>query len=176
MKPNNFLLPILLAGVLMTSCDDFFDTAPKDALSPATFWKTESDAQKAAVACYEDWVSPATGSSEVFFADCMSDICYSFTGSSSYKYVGNGSATRSSTVKYYDYSIIRRCNTFMANIDKVPFTDSKAKDNLVGQVRTIRAWRYFQMNFWYGGVPLITGLPQLADEAKLPRDSEETVK
>ena len=64
----------------------------------------------------------------------------------------------------------------MANIDKVPFTDSKAKDNLVGQVRTIRAWRYFQMNFWYGGVPLITGLPQLADEAKLPRDSEETVK
>ena len=176
MKPNNFLLPILLAGVLMTSCDDFFDTAPKDALSPATFWKTESDAQKAAVACYEDWVSPATGSSEVFFADCMSDICYSFTGSSSYKYVGNGSATRSSTVKYYDYSIIRRCNTIMANIDKVHFTDSKAKDNLVGQVRTIRAWRYFQMNFWYGGVPLITGLPQLADEAKLPRDSEETVK
>lgn len=44
------------------------------------------------------------------------------------------------------------------------------------QVRTIRAWRYFQMNFWYGGVPLITDLPQVADEAKLPRDSEETVK
>ena len=42
MKPNNFLLPILLAGVLMTSCDDFFDTAPKDALSPATFWKLKA--------------------------------------------------------------------------------------------------------------------------------------
>lgn len=160
----------------MTSCDDFFDTAPKDALSPATFWKTEADAEKAVVACYEDWCSPATGSSEVFFADCMSDIAYSYTGSSSYKYIGNGSATRTSTVKYYNYSIIRRCNTFMANIDKVPFTDDKVKNNLIGQVRTIRAWRYFQMNFWYGGVPLITDLPQFADDAKLPRDTEEAVK
>lgn len=176
MKLTNYILPLLMAGGLMTSCDDFFDTAPKDALSPATFWKTEADAEKAVVACYEDWCSPATGSSEVFFADCMSDIAYSYTGSSSYKYIGNGSATRTSTVKYYNYSIIRRCNTFMANIDKVPFTDDKVKNNLIGQVRTIRAWRYFQMNFWYGGVPLITDLPQFADDAKLPRDTEEAVK
>lgn len=176
MKLNYYILPLLMAGGLMTSCDDFFDTAPKDALSPATFWKTEADAEKAVVACYEDWCSPATGSSEVFFADCMSDIAYSYTGSSSYKYIGNGSATRTSTVKYYDYSIIRRCNTFMENVDKVPFADDKVKNNLIGQVRTIRAWRYFQMNFWYGGVPLITGLPQFADDAKLPRDTEEAVK
>lgn len=177
MKLNQqILLALSLSAAMLTSCDDFFDTAPKDALSPATFWKTESDAEQAVVACYRDWCSPATGSSEVFFADCMSDICYSHTGSSSYKYVGNGSATRSSTVKYYNYTIIRRCNTFMANIDKVPFTDEQVKNNLTGQVRTIRAWRYFQMNFWYGGVPLITDLPQLADDAKLPRDSEETVK
>lgn len=176
MKLTNYILPLLMAGGLMTSCDDFFDTAPKDALSPATFWKTEADAEKAVVACYEDWCSPATGSSEVFFADCMSDIAYSYTGSSSYKYIGNGSATRTSTVNYYNYSIIRRCNTFMENVDKVPFADDKVKNNLIGQVRTIRAWRYFQMNFWYGGVPLITDLPQFADDAKLPRDTEEAVK
>lgn len=176
MKLKHYILLLLMTGSLFTSCDDFFDTAPKDALSPATFWKTESDAEQAAVACYVSWNNPATGSSDIFFADCMSDICYSHTGSSSYKYVGNGSATRSSTVKYYDYNTIRRCNTFLENIDKVPFSDEKVKNNLTGQVRTIRAWRYFQMNFWYGGVPLITGLPQLADDAKLPRDSEETIK
>lgn len=176
MKRINYIFILSLVGGLMTSCDDFFDTAPKDGLSPATFWKTESDAESAVVACYQDWCSPATGSSEVFFADCMSDIAYSHTGSSKYKYVGNGSATRSSTVAYYSYTTIRRCNTFMANIDNVPFTNEQTKNNLVGQVRTIRAFRYFQMNFWYGGVPLITDLPQLADDAKLPRDSEETVK
>lgn len=176
MRLSKYILPLLFLVGTLTSCDDFFDTAPKDSLSPATFWKTEEDAEKAVVACYRSWNNPATGSSDVFFADCMSDIAYSYTGSSSYKYVGNGSATRSSTVKYYDYSIIRRCNTFLANIDEVPFSDPKRKDDLIGQVRTIRAWRYFQMNFWYGGVPLITDLPQLAEDAKLPRDTEEAVK
>lgn len=176
MKLNLYILTLFLIGNLVISCDDFFDTAPKDALSPATFWKTESDAEKAVVACYRSWNNPAAGSSDIFFADCMSDIGYSHTGSGSYKHIGNGSAIRSSTVRYYDYTTIRRCNTFMANIDKVAFSNEQVKKNLVGQVRTIRAWRYFQMNFWYGGVPLITTLPQVADEAKLPRDSEETVK
>ena len=176
MKTVYSILTLALAGALCTSCSDFFDTAPKDELSPATFWKTESDANEAVVACYPNWCSPATGSSEVFFADCMSDIGYSYTGSSSYKYVGNGSATRSSTVKYYDYSTIRRCNNFFANIDKVQGMSDAVKNDLMGQVRTIRAFRYFQMCYYYGGVPLITDLPQLADDAKLPRTDEATVK
>jgi len=176
MKTIKYISCLLFAAMITTSCDDFFDTAPKDALSPATFWKTESDANQAVVACYRDWNNPATGSSDVFFADCMSDIAYSHTGSSKYKYVGNGSTTRSSTVAYYDYSTIRRCNTFLQYIDQVPFTDEATKNDLIGQVRTIRAWRYFQMCFWYGGVPLITDLPQLADDAKLPREEEATVK
>lgn len=176
MKAVYSILTLALAGALCVSCDDFFDTAPKDELSPATFWKTEADANQAVVACYPDWCSPATGSSEVFFADCMSDIAYSYTGSSKYKYVGNGSATRSQTVAYYDYKTIRRCNNFFANIDKVQGLSDAVKSDLMGQVRTIRAFRYFQMGYYFGGVPLITGLPQLADDAKLPRDTEETIK
>lgn len=175
MKSHIFLASVLMIGTL-SSCDDFFETAPKDALSPSTFWKTEDDAQEAVVACYQDWNNPATGSSDVFFADCMSDIAYSHTGSSSYKYVANGSTYSSSTVQYYSYTTIRRCNTVLANIDEVPFADSKTRDDLKGQVRTIRAWRYFQMNFWYGGVPLITDLPQIAGDAQLPRTDEATVK
>lgn len=176
MKLKYSIIALMLAGGLMTSCSDFFDTYPKDELSPSTFWKTPTDAEKAVVACYPNWYSPATGSTEVFFADCMSDIAYSHTGSSKYKYVGNGSMSRSSTVAYYDYKTIRRCNNFFANIDKVSGLSDEAKKDLMGQVRTIRAYRYFQMNYWFGGVPLITDLPQLADDAKLPRDSEDKVK
>ena len=31
---------------ILTSCSDFLDTNPYDALSPATKWKTEQDAHK----------------------------------------------------------------------------------------------------------------------------------
>ncbi|MDL2282811.1 RagB/SusD family nutrient uptake outer membrane protein, partial [Parabacteroides sp. OttesenSCG-928-G06] len=77
---------------------------------------------------------------------------------------------------YYSYTTIRRCNTFLLNAGEIPYSSEAVKNDLFGQVRTIRAWRYFQMCFWHGGVPLITDLPQTAEEAQLPRDSEESIK
>lgn len=175
-KLLQYLALSLFMGGLFTACDDFFNTVPNDQLSPTTFWKTESDVKSAVTACYEDWNNPATGSTDVFFADCMSDISYSFTGSSNYKNVSNGSSSSTSTVNYYSYETIRRCNLVLENAGQVDFTNDAEKRDLMAQARTIRAWRYFQMNFWYGGVPLITNLPDRAEDAQLPRNSEDEVK
>ena len=175
-KRLRYSLLSFFIGILLTNCDNFFNTVPHDQLSPSTFWKTESDVKSAVTACYEKWNNPATGSTDVFFADCMSDISYSFTGSSNYKNVSNGSSSAISTVNYYSYETIRRCNLVLENAEKVVFTNETEKKDLIAQARTIRAWRYFQMNFWYGGVPLIKNLPDRAEDAQLPRNSEEEIK
>lgn len=167
---------ILSLITIISSCDDFFDTKPYDQLSPITFWKTEDDAFSAATACYNSWNSPSQGSSDIFFSDCMSDISYNLTNSGGYTSVSRGSQSPSSTISYYNYNTIRRCNTFLKLAVDIPFSDDAVKKDLFAQVRTIRAWRYFQMNFWYGGVPLIVDLPETAKEAQLPRDSEELIK
>ena len=54
----------LLAGIalLSASCSDFLDTAPKDALSPATTWKTETDAESFVVGCYNGLLDPSSKS------------------------------------------------------------------------------------------------------------------
>ncbi|GHS90746.1 membrane protein [Bacteroidia bacterium] len=177
MKPLKYIfLFLIVCGFSFTSCDDFFDTKPYDQLSPATFWKTENDVQSAATACYDKWSNPQTGSTDILFADCMSDIAYNSSNASAFRTTGNGSMSATSTVNYYNYETIRRCNTFLANAEDVKFKDEAVKKDLFAQVRTIRAWRYFHMNFWYGGVPLITNLPQTSEEAQLPRDSEDAVK
>lgn len=64
----------LLAGIalLSASCSDFLDTAPKDALSPATTWKTETDAESFVVGCYNGLLDP----SSILYLDCGSDIGY----------------------------------------------------------------------------------------------------
>ena len=61
----------LLAGVAVfsASCADFLDTAPKDALSPATTWKTETDAESFVVGCYNGLLNP---SSFTWIADLIS--------------------------------------------------------------------------------------------------------
>lgn len=173
---KNTVFLLLLGSSLLTSCDDFFNTVPGDELSPSTFWKTEADAYSAVTACYDKWSNPSTGSTDIFFADCLSDIGYNYSNSSQYRNTGNGSQSQTATVNYYDYTTIRRCNTFLEKAKEIPFSSEAVKKDLFAQVRAIRAWRYFQMNFWYGGVPLIENLPENAEEAKLPRDTEEKVK
>lgn len=46
---------------------------------------------------------------------------------------------------------------------------------MIGQVKTIRAYQYFNMNWWYGGVPIVKNY-ETAEEAKVPRNTEEEVK
>ena len=80
-----------------------------------------------------------------------------------------------SGVNYYDYTIIRRCNTFLENIDNIEFADEAVKKDLIAQVRVIRAYRYFKMNWLYGGVPIISNYNS-AEEAQVPRNTEAEVK
>ncbi len=169
------LLVYMLAGVSvlgMTSCSDFLDTVPHDALSPATTWQTEDDAQKFLVGCYDGWAD----ANEILYLDCGSDFGYNNFQWESWKTIGNGRMSAANEVyNLYSFSMIRRCNTFLENIDKVEFSDESVKNDMIGQVRTIRAYQYFDKNWWYGGVPIIENY-ETAEEAQVARNTEEEVK
>lgn len=173
---HKILLALACTALTLTSCSDFFDVVPKDQLTPSTFWKTQNDAEQALTACYNNWVDNAQGSSIVFFDDIMSDIGYNYTRTKNYAYVATGTPTAAHAVQYYKYVTIQRCNLFLQNIENVPFTDEAVKKDYIAQARAIRAWSYFRLCWYYGGVPLITETPETAEEAQLPRNSEDEVK
>ncbi len=168
------LLVYMLAGMTLagTSCSDFLDTVPNDALSPSTTWQTEDDAAKFLIGCYDGWIDD-TG---IFYWDCASDFGFNFHIHEGWRNIGNGSMTSSNSVaNYYSFSKIRICIDFLKNIEGVSFANQKDKDNMIGQVRTIRAYQYFNMNWLYGGVPIIDAY-ETAEEARVPRASEQEVK
>jgi hypothetical protein len=171
MKYLKYIL-ICIAAMILASCSDFLDVTPKDELSPPTTWKTEDDAQKFAVGCYDGWEEAGP----MLYMDCGSDFGYNNFEWEEYKNIANGTITPSSTIhNFYNFTNIRRCNTFMENIENITFSDEKTKNDLIGQVRTIRAYRYFIMNWVYGGVPIIENYSS-AEEARVPRNSEAEVK
>ncbi|GHT19601.1 membrane protein [Bacteroidia bacterium] len=169
MKKIIYSLAVLL---LCGSCSDFLDTIPKDALSPATTWQTESDAEKFLTGCYRDWL----WGEEFFFLDCASDIGFNFhEEGSGYQPTGNGSLTAGATVNFYNFTRIRKVLTFLDNIDRIPFANEAKQKDMIAQAKIIRAYDYFKMNFWYGGVPIIA-LFAGGDEAKVSRKTEAEVK
>lgn len=164
----------VLAGVAMmsTSCSDFLDTAPYDALSPATTWKTEADAESFVVGCYNGLLDGGS----ILYLDCGSDIGYNNFEWEGYKSWGKGTLSSSNTgASFYGFTNIRRCNTVLDNIDNVPFANEAKKKDLIAQAKAIRAYAYFRMNWWYGGVPIIESYTT-ADEAKVPRNTEAEVR
>lgn len=159
-----------LAGA--TSCEGFLDTAPHDALSPSTTWRTETDAQKFLIGCYDGWFSD----DDLLYWDCASDFGYNFHIHEGWRNIGNGGMTASNAVAdFYRFTTIRRCNDFLTNIEPIQFADEKVKNDMIGQVKTIRAYQYYERNRLYGGFPIIDSYAT-ADEAKVPRKSEEEVK
>lgn len=179
MKSHTKYLFLGLIAWMTSSCSDFLDTAPLNALSPATTWKTEDDARKFAIGCYggnnydtPDWEDGGN----ILYLDCTSDLGYNNFEWENYKSIGNGTMSPSGSVaSFYSFAVIRRCNTFLEKINDIPFANEQEKKDLIGQVRTIRAYRYFVMNWWYGGVPIIDNYNS-AEDARVARKSEEEVK
>ena len=126
----------LLAGIalLSASCSDFLDTAPKDALSPATTWKTETDAESFVVGCYNGLLDP----SSILYLDCGSDIGYNNFSWEGWRPWGDGSLSSGNTgASFYDFAIIRRCNTVLENIDNVEFTTAGKKEELIAEAKVL---------------------------------------
>ena len=168
------LLVYMLAGMSLigTSCSDFLETVPHDALSPSTTWQTEADAEKFLIGCYDGWADE----SGILYWDCGSDFGFNYHIHEGWRNIGNGSMTASNQVAgYYSFSMIRRCNDFLTNNENIEYAEESKKNNMIGQVKTIRAYQYFLMNWIYGGVPIIESY-ETAEEAQVPRNSEEEVK
>lgn len=165
----------ILAGVgtlALTACNDFLTTVPYDAMSPTTTWKTTDDANKFVTGVYDGWEDGAA----LLYWDAGSDFAYNNFPWEGFTNIGNGSLSPSSPGwSFYDFTTIRRCNTFLENVDKCAIGDAKVKADLIAQVKAIRAYHYFRMCFLYGGVPIISNYNS-AKEAQVPRNSEQEVR
>lgn len=165
---------IMAAGLatLASSCSDFLDTLPKDQLAPTTTWQTESDAKGFIVGCYNSLLD----GNALLYMDCGSDIGYNNFPWEGFRPWGDGSLSSSNPGQsLYDYKSIRRANTFLENVDKITFSDEAIKKDYIAQAKAMRAYSYFIMNWWYGGVPIIDSYTS-ADEAKVERKSEQEVR
>ena len=72
------------------------------------------------------------------------------------------------------YTGIGRANTFIANMPTVEM-EEKAKNEMIGEAKFLRAFFYLNMVDKFGGVPLITEAPNADTQAELPRNSKEEV-
>ncbi|MGV3705625.1 MAG: RagB/SusD family nutrient uptake outer membrane protein [Arcticibacter sp.] len=175
------LVPCMVLQFLQTGCNkDFFDKQPLDAVSDATFWKSEGDAKLALTGCYstsagwrgEDFWTPRA----LLNLDIMA-------GNGSEKelipdHVTDGTLTSSYWVTgahwQHAYERIAACNNFLDHIGSVSM-DEGQKGVMTAEVRTIRAYEYLNLTLFFGDVPLVKTVLSIQEANSVSRTPKEEV-
>ncbi len=174
-----FKYPAVVVVILLSSCNgDFLEVTPRDQLSDETFWRDGSDAKLALNGIYDLWGGQGNGddgfpySFFLYFADSWSDDAFNQFGGW-YETFAQGnisSADNDLAARYAElYQIIRRCNVFLSNIDKVEMDESE-KLMMMGEVRFVRAYEYFLI-YYHWGEAQIVDKPVSPEEQNIPRAS-----
>jgi len=180
-------IKIIIAGVALlwlASCKkSFVELTPQTRVTEPNFFKTDADYQQAAVGTY----APLEGlySDAYVMGEMRSDNATYFAspglqgGQFTDKYNISGFLdVPVNSIGYNKYTIcyqgIARANSILVRIDNAAITSS-VKSNVKGQAQFLRAFYYFELVQYFGGVPLHLTEVSSPTETSLPRSSAADV-
>lgn len=176
----NILLLFMLA--MVSSCNkDVLDKSPTDRFSDDAIWKDKNLVETFVNNTYRLMPTGNTYAAQRL-ASAGTDELYGRGGGQTFINLGNMTP---STLGYLDFwtgassatggfnywTVITNCNLFLSNMENSPITDVAMKDRMTGEIRLLRAFAYFKLVAFYGGVPLITKPFGLTDDFMLVRST-----
>lgn len=78
--------------------------------------------------------------------------------------------TSNGTMNYWPYSTIRKVNILLKEVPAGKISEDK-KGAFIGQAKFLRAFLYFKMVYYYGGVPIIDKPQALTDDLLVKRNT-----
>lgn len=170
------IMCVAVACMCLTACDSWLDVNPSDQYSTETFWKTEEHANAGLMGCYNalrPWSFVHTMEFDMLTSNSMP-----YNEANGTQAISKGehlSTTDLIAVLWKNcYTGIGRTNTFINKVSSVDM-DNEEKDRMVGEAKFLRAFYYLNMVDKFGGVPLITDVPNADTQASLPRNTKEEV-
>ena len=168
----------LLVG--MTACEDYVDFEASETFTIIAddYFKTADDYQSALVGTYDplQWMYLNTLIGDIATNNtlCGGESATDVVGLQKIDdYTHDPDNDQLTAIWKYCYEGINRANYMKENEYKLDFGD---KDNVYGQVHFLRAYYYFELVKFFGGVPLFVDKRLLAaDSSTLSRASKEEV-
>lgn len=167
MRLNKLILSLLTgATACLSACDDaFLDTKPTDIISDQAIWADSALADAYVVGRYVgvqlstegDKPGFGRGFEDAWMSSVTDESICNFDNDTYFVQQGNAAPDRTGWISNTwtrSYRSIRECNYGLANLDKVPMSES-GKKRLKAELRFIRAYRYHDLIRNFGGIPVI---------------------
>ncbi|WP_199768511.1 RagB/SusD family nutrient uptake outer membrane protein [Sphingobacterium sp. HMA12] len=164
----------MILSFVTAGCDkDLLDAIPTDRLSENIFWKSQTDAELAVNALYND-----LDGAEIFYLDALTDIAHVNQPFAVDAYIEQGTYDASSSRVYNTwnsaYKGIGAANYFLANVNRIEGSKNEALiARYIGEARVLRAYQYIKLAYLFGKVPLVK-TPLTLQEGREVRQAELT--
>lgn len=166
MAKMKYLAAILVLIAFATGCSkDFLEKEPLTDRVEANFYQTPEDAFQALVAIYDvlGWQSSQGYHPHDLVCNILSDDAYAG---------GSGPGDRPDLVRMGKFSSyptdeavlglwsdryagVYRANLLLEKIENIPFENEDLKTRYIAEAKFLRAYFYFQLEQFYGNIPLI---------------------
>jgi starch-binding outer membrane protein, SusD/RagB family len=171
---------LVLALVLIHSCtEDVLDKTPLDRFSDDAVWKDGNLIQTWINNTYRAMPQGHTSGAHMIAA--VSDEAHYRTGRPDYIVAGNITPTTLGVLDFWTtggemgsnygyWKVITKCNIFFSKIESSP-VDEALRNRMIGEMKFLRAYSYFKLVAFFGGVPLLKKPFELTDNLNVARNS-----
>jgi hypothetical protein len=170
MNNKIFMAGAVVCGLALAGCsEDFLDTSSKTESNTETFYKSETDAYRALIGCYDGWrqTSSNPGISFYLASEVMGSECFGALGNSdgrNYQVIDRFNQSESpSDLNIYKsdwaryYEGVYRCNELISREEQIGWkADGSQRGSYIGQAKALRALLYFDMVRLWENIPLLT--------------------
>ncbi len=172
------IITLFISFAFFISCENgILDKQPLDQLSTENFWTTPEDVDLALAGVYNKATTWSSADHICEFDD-NTDNGIDRKANQSFLSYGTLNPATSDIKSLWNgsYREIAGCNYFLENVDKVTSLNAAKKAQMVAEVRFLRAFTYFNMSQYWGGVPLVTKLLTMEESITVNSSSKEEVE
>lgn len=181
MKRKNILFSIVIFLVTLMSCRDVMDLEPMDRVSSDVILSSEDGIRAFLANLYYrepmeefnyTWGGPHSGWG--LWHGLLSDV---MTDNAAHSEFNESPVFRRSLYSFWEdgYKLNRDINLLMETVQTSTFLDEDKIKELVSEAHFLRAFNYFMLTKWYGGVPIISSYQEYTSDIellKVPRSTE----
>ncbi|MFW6327908.1 MAG: RagB/SusD family nutrient uptake outer membrane protein, partial [Bacteroidota bacterium] len=171
------LIFLIGVGVFLFSCEtEILDKQPLNQLATENFWNTEKDAELALAGVYNKATAWSTAGTIIEF-DSNTDNGIDRKINESPFSQRLLTPTLGIVESYWNnsYNEIAACNYYLENIERIEDINETRKTEFIAEVRFLRAFTYFNMSQYWGGVPLVTEVLSMDEANSVTSADKETI-
>ena len=162
---------ILIACSTVASCS-LLDVENTSQIYGSSYWNSPSEVESYLTGTYTNLRS--TMNTLEYFESRSDEFIAGLEGGTSDAWAQNLSSTNGKSWGPF-YTVIQHCNMILKNADKVHFTLSSQKNDILAQTYVLRSWCYFCLLRLWGDVPLELEPTEGSNKEKLERSPASEV-